>query len=160
MSASVHTTIWPRASWVPIRRTVPEPPLRRNATIFSRGNRGAASRSRASVPSLDASSKPPGGARSATSALDALGPGQFDLVCAFEVFEHIDDDAAAVRQWAARCGARPVCGRAHRGVRPPPPASQRGAGRGGRYGTAPFRLLQRGFPGTGAGLVVLARLAG
>ena len=29
-----------------------------------------------------------------------------------------------------------------------------------RYGTAPFRMLQRGFPGTGTGLIVLARLAG
>ena len=36
------------------------------------------------------------------------------------------------------------------------PASQaRGAAT--RYGTAPFRLLQRGFTGTGTGLVVLAR---
>ena len=33
-------------------------------------------------------------------------------------------------------------------------------GAAARYGTAPFRLLQRGFPGTGTGLVVLARLAG
>ena len=30
MSASVHTTMSPRASRVPIRRAVPEPPLRRN----------------------------------------------------------------------------------------------------------------------------------
>jgi hypothetical protein len=29
-----------------------------------------------------------------------------------------------------------------------------------RYATAPFRLLQQGFPGTGTGLVVLARLPG
>jgi hypothetical protein len=30
MSASVQTTISPCACWVPIRRAVPEPPLRRN----------------------------------------------------------------------------------------------------------------------------------
>jgi hypothetical protein len=39
-----------------------------------------------------------------------------------------------------------------------PDSGARGAA--ARYGTAPFRLLQRGFPGTGTGLVVLARLAG
>jgi len=38
------------------------------------------------------------------------------------------------------------------------PAS-RARGTATRYGTAPFRLLQRGFTGTGTGLVVLARLA-
>ena len=27
---------------------------------------------------------------------------QFDLLCAFEVLEHIDDDAAALREWVAR----------------------------------------------------------
>ena len=39
-----------------------------------------------------------------------------------------------------------------------PPAGYRARRPG--HGTAPFRLLQRGFPGTGTGLVVLARLAG
>jgi SAM-dependent methyltransferase len=32
----------------------------------------------------------------------ALGAQRFDLVCAFEVLEHIEDDAAAVREWLAR----------------------------------------------------------
>jgi hypothetical protein len=39
------------------------------------------------------------------------------------------------------------------------PAGRR-VGAATRYGTAPFRLLQRGFPDTGTGLVVRARLAG
>ena len=32
---------------------------------------------------------------------DELGTERFDLVCAFEVLEHMEDDAAAVKQWAA-----------------------------------------------------------
>jgi SAM-dependent methyltransferase len=35
-------------------------------------------------------------------SVSGLGPERFDLVCAFEVLEHIEDDAAAVREWAGR----------------------------------------------------------
>jgi glycosyltransferase involved in cell wall biosynthesis len=164
---------------------------------------------------------------------DALGAEQFDLVCAFEVLEHIEDDAAAVRQWAARlrpggwlmmsvpahqgrygpadelaghfrrydpeamtallasCGfadievrqygfplgysleaARNLIARRRLAAAPGGSVAERTAASGRllqpasgalgaatRYGTAPFRLLQRGFTGTGTGLVVRARLA-
>jgi glycosyltransferase involved in cell wall biosynthesis len=164
---------------------------------------------------------------------DALGPEQFDLVCAFEVLEHIEDDAAAVRQWTSRlrpggwlmmsvpahqgrygpadklaghfrrydpesmtalltrCGltdievrqygfplgysleaARNLIARRRLAAAPDGSLAERTAASGRllqpasrrlgvatRYGTAPFRLLQRGFTGTGTGLVVRARLA-
>jgi SAM-dependent methyltransferase len=35
-------------------------------------------------------------------AVETLGEERFDLVCAFEVLEHIEDDAAALKEWAAR----------------------------------------------------------
>ena len=168
--------------------------------------------------------------------VDALGPEQFDLVCAFEVLEHLEDDAAAVRQWAARlqpggwlllsvpahqrrygpadelvghfrrydpvamagllarCGltdievrqygfplgyaleaGRNLIGRRRLAAAPAGSVAERTAASGRllqpasrtrdtatRYGTAPFRLLQRSFPGTGTGtgLVAAARLAG
>jgi len=35
-------------------------------------------------------------------AAEKLGDERFDLVCAFEVLEHIEDDAAAVKEWSSR----------------------------------------------------------
>ncbi|HUY46286.1 MAG TPA: class I SAM-dependent methyltransferase [Streptosporangiaceae bacterium] len=168
-------------------------------------------------------------------AAEALGEERFDLVCAFEVLEHIEDDAAALKEWAARlraggwlllsvpahqrrygardefvghfrrydppamvallasCGFTDIEVRQYglplgyllEGVRnvigkrrlasatAPASVAERTAGsgrvlqpsgslRGGasRWGTAPFRLMQRAFPNTGTGLVVRARLAG
>jgi SAM-dependent methyltransferase len=166
-----------------------------------------------------------------TSALDAGE--QFDLVCAFEVLEHIEDDVAALREWAehlrpggwlmlsvpahqrrygpsdemvghfrrydpddltsllVKCGfedvrileygmplgyvlegIRNVVGKRRLAATPSTSVAERtgasgrlfqpqGALRGSltRWGTAPFRAVQRGFPQTGTGLVVRARLA-
>jgi len=167
-------------------------------------------------------------------SVDGLGAELFDLVCAFEVLEHIEDDAAAVREWAARlrpggwlllsvpahqhrfgaadelvghfrrydpgamtalldqCGftgievrqygfplgyvletGRNLIGRRRLATAKTQSVAERTAGSGRllqpsgrargaaiRWGTAPFRLMQRAFPNTGTGLVVLARLAG
>ena len=56
MSASVQTTIFPYASLVPMRRAVPEPPLRRNGISRMLGKRGSASWSTLRVLSVDLSS--------------------------------------------------------------------------------------------------------
>lgn len=168
-------------------------------------------------------------------AVGALGEERFDLVCAFEVLEHIEDDAAALKEWAARLHAggwlllsvpayqrrygpadelvghfrrydpgalsallagsgfgeievrhygfplgylleagRNVIGRRQLAAAAADQSvAERTAGSGRllqpsgrlrgaaiRWGTAPFRVLQRGFPNTGTGLVVRARLAG
>jgi len=165
--------------------------------------------------------------------VDALGDERFDLVCAFEVLEHIEDDAAALKEWASRlraggwlmlsvpayqrrygpadelvghfrrydpdamvallesCGfaeievrhygfplgyaleaGRNLIGRRRLAAAGNQSVAERTAGSGRllqpassaramatRWGTVPFRAMQRAFPGTGPGIVVLARLA-
>ncbi len=165
--------------------------------------------------------------------VDALDDERFDLVCAFEVLEHIEDDAAAVKEWASRlraggwlllsvpayqrrygpadelvghfrrydpdtlvtllgsCGfgetevrhygfplgyaleaGRNLIGRRRLAAAGSQSVAERTAGSGRllqptssaramatRWGTVPFRVMQRAFPGTGPGIVVLARLA-
>jgi SAM-dependent methyltransferase len=159
--------------------------------------------------------------------------GRFDLVCAFEVLEHIDDDRAALVEWAARLrpggwlllsvpahqhrfgpadelvghfrrydpdtlsarvrqtgftdidlcqygmplgylleAVRNAIGRRRLAAGSTASVAERTAASGrllqpvsgfrgelNRWGTAPFRLVQRAFPGTGTGLVARARLA-
>jgi len=163
-----------------------------------------------------------------------LGDERFDLVCAFEVLEHIDDDAAALKELAARlrapgwlllsvpahqdrygpadelvghfrrydpaamtallagCGfagiqvrqygfplgyvleaGRNLIARRRLASAAAASVAERTAGSGrllqpsggpraaaARWGTAPFRVVQRAFPNTGTGLLALARLDG
>jgi len=167
-------------------------------------------------------------------AVEALGDERFDLVCAFEVLEHIEDDATALKEWSARlrpggwlllsvpahqrrygpwdelvghfrrydpealaalltsCGftdiemrqygfplgylletARDQIARRRMGASAGQSPAERTAGSGRqlqpteglrptviRWGTVPFRALQRAFPNRGTGLVVRARLPG
>ena len=161
-----------------------------------------------------------------------LGEEQFDLVCAFEVLEHIESDATALKEWATRlrdggwlllsvpayqsrysaadelvghfrrydpdavtalvasCGftqvevkhygvplgylleaARNLISKRRLNRSVPASPAERTAGSGrllqpsgvigvvNRCGTVPFRLVQRAFPKSGTGLVVLARLS-
>jgi len=164
-------------------------------------------------------------------AVRDLGDSQFDLICAFEVLEHIEDDVAALKEWAGKLrvggwlllsvpahqhrfgpadelvghfrrydpvvmtsllkgsgftqvqlrrygfplgyllesgrnliGRRRLAGATGLSAADRTAASGRllqpsGGLRGtaARWGTAPFRVLQRAFPNTGPGLVVLAR---
>jgi glycosyltransferase involved in cell wall biosynthesis/SAM-dependent methyltransferase len=164
-------------------------------------------------------------------AAQDLGDSQFDLICAFEVLEHIEDDAAALKEWAGLLRApgwlllsvpahqgrygpadelvghfrrydpgamtallassgftqiqlrqygfplgylleagRNLIGRRRLATAAAMPVADRTAGSGrllqpsgglrgaaARWGTAPFRVVQRAFPNTGTGLVVLAR---
>ena len=38
-------------------------------------------------------------------AVQELGDDRFDLVCAFDVLKHIEDDAAALKEWTSRLRA-------------------------------------------------------
>jgi SAM-dependent methyltransferase len=173
------------------------------------------------------------GAGEVRGSLEGLSRQQFDLVCAFEVLEHIEDDAAALRDWVswarpsgwlmlsipadqhrygpmdqlvghfrrygpaeltellASCGLNDIVVRrynfplgqlieaghnlvdGHWLAGAPDSAAERTAASGrlfqpgggllgsvNRWGTAPFRQLQRLFPGKGTGLVAVARVSG
>ncbi|MGD0245742.1 MAG: methyltransferase domain-containing protein [Streptosporangiaceae bacterium] len=164
-------------------------------------------------------------------AVRELGDSPFDLICAFEVLEHVEDDAAALKEWAerlrpggwlllsvpahqrrfgpaddlvghfrrydpdamkallaglgftqiqlrqygfplgylleagrnriarrrlSRAGGLSAAERTAGSGRLLQPSSGL-RGRAARWGTAPFRILQRAFPHTGTGLIVLAR---
>ncbi|WP_432826897.1 class I SAM-dependent methyltransferase [Dactylosporangium sp. CA-092794] len=173
-----------------------------------------------------------GSGRVANIRLEELPPERFDVVCAFEVLEHLDDDVAAVAAWAGRLrpggrlllsvpayqhrygpadelvghvrrydpaalralltgagltdvrvrhygmplgylleAGRNVVARRRLGRVGAATPEQRSAASGRllqpsvplrgmlhRWGTAPFRLLQRVTPGTGPGLIAMARL--
>jgi glycosyltransferase involved in cell wall biosynthesis/SAM-dependent methyltransferase len=175
-----------------------------------------------------------GGGEVRNISFSDLGEERFDLVCAFEVLEHIEDDAMTLKEWATRlrpggwlmlsvpahqrrfapadqmaghfrrydpegmaalltsCGftdirireygfplgylleaARNQIARRRLAASPGQSLAERTAGSGrllqpsggaigavNRWGTAPFRVVQRAFPNTGTGLVVLARLPG
>jgi glycosyltransferase involved in cell wall biosynthesis/SAM-dependent methyltransferase len=164
-------------------------------------------------------------------AVQELGDDRFDLVCAFEVLEHIEDDSAALKEWSTRlrangwlllsvpahqhrfgpgdemaghfrrydpaamtalltrCGfteiqvrqygfplgylleaVRNQVGRRRLAAGRSTSVADRTAGSGRllqpssalqgavtQWGTAPFRLMERAFPNTGTGLLVLAR---